>query len=198
MSTLAINIRMQGKMVLVVGGGAVALRKLNTLLRVGASIRVVAIKICPEISALNVAGALSVRIGDYSADDLDGAFMVIAATDNTLANEQVRSDAAGKGILVAVSDNPEAGDCTFPATLQRGDLEIAVSTGGRCPTFAVDVRESIAEYVGKEYGAILDQLAREREKLLTNGSPSTYDAQVLHSLARRLLNEFIERKELLP
>ncbi len=80
-----------------------------------------------------------------------------------------------RGILVAVADNPAAGDCTFPAILQRGDLEIAVSTGGRCPTFAVDVRDCIAEHIGDEYGMILDQLAAEREKLLTNGSSSTYN-----------------------
>ncbi|MGB9082957.1 MAG: bifunctional precorrin-2 dehydrogenase/sirohydrochlorin ferrochelatase [Desulfuromonadaceae bacterium] len=198
MSTLALNIRMHGKPVVVIGGGTVALRKLRTLLAAGASVRVVGTAICPEITALKESGALAVRVGRYTVSDLDGAFLVIAATDNSLVNEQVCADAHVRGMLVAAAENPAAGDCTFPATLTRGDLEIAVSTGGRCPTFAVDVRDRIAEHIGDEYGTILQHLSAEREKLLTNGSPSTYNTQVLRSLAGRLLTELTERKESLP
>jgi precorrin-2 dehydrogenase/sirohydrochlorin ferrochelatase len=82
--------------------------------------------------------------------------------------------------------------------LQRGDLNIAVSTGGRCPTFAVDVRDYIAGHISSEYGALLEQIASEREKLLTNGSPGPYNTQVLRSLASRLISELTERKEPLP
>lgn len=198
MSTLALNVRMPGKLAVVIGGGAVALRKLRTLLTAGASVRVVSRKICPEIEALKDAGDISVRIGSYLDADLDGAFLVIAATGSAKVNELVCSDARARGVLVNVVDNPPMGDCTFPAILQRGDLEIAVSTGGSCPTFAVDVRDIIAERIGSVYGTILHQLAEEREKLLTNGSPGTYNKQVLHSLAKRLLAESTDRKEPLP
>lgn len=195
MSTLVLNIRMEGKLAVIIGGGAVAFRKLRTLLISGASIRIVAMSICPEIAALKDSGAVVVRVGSYTVTDLDNAFMVIAATDNVLVNEQVSFDAHERSILVVATDNPAAGDCTFPAVLQRGDLGIAVSTGGHCPTFAVDVRNCIAEHIGDEYGIILNQLAREREKLLTKGTSSTYNARVLRSLARRLLSEITERKE---
>ena len=198
MSTLAFNIRMDGKLTVIIGGGAVALRKLRTLLSAGAFVRLVAMNICPEIAALKDSGALVVRDGSYIMADLDNAFLVVAATDNALVNEQVCADARERAILVTVADNPATGDCTFPALLRRGNLEIAVSTGGSCPTFAVDVRDCIAEHIGHEYGTILDQLAGEREKLLTNGSPSTYNTTDLHSLARRLLAELNERKESLP
>jgi len=198
MSTLALNIRMDGKLAVIIGGGAVALRKLRTLLSAGASVRLVAMNICPEIAALKDSGALVVRDGSYNLADLDNAFLVVAATDNALVNEQVCADARERAILVTVADNPATGDCTFPALLRRGNLEIAVSTGGSCPTFAVDVRDCIAEHIGHEYGTILDQLAGEREKLLTNGCPSTYNTQVLRSLARRLLAELTERKESMP
>lgn len=198
MATLALNIRMRGKLAVIIGGGTVALRKLRTLLNADASVRVVAMNICSEIDTLEQSGALSVRLGGYTESDLDNAFLVIAATDNALVNEQVCADARARRILVTVADNPGAGDCTFPAILQRGDLEIAVSTGGRCPTFAADVRNGIEEHIGHEYGAILDRLAEEREKLLTNGSPSTYNTEVLRSLSRRLLAELTERKDLLP
>lgn len=198
MPTLALNVRMPGKLAVVIGGGAVALRKVRTLLTAGASVRVVSREICPEIEAFKDAGDISVRIGSYLDADLDGAFLVIAATGSARVNELVCSDARERGVLVNVVDNPPMGDCTFPAVLQRGDLEIAVSTGGRCPTFAVDVRDIIAEQIGSVYGAILHQLAEEREKLLTNGSPGTYNKQVLHSLAKRLLAESTDRKEPLP
>jgi precorrin-2 dehydrogenase / sirohydrochlorin ferrochelatase len=198
MPTLALNVRMHGKLVVIFGGGSVALRKLRTLVTAGASVRVVAPVICPEIAALKDSGSITARVGSYTVSDLDGAFLVIAATDNAQVNRQVCADARERGVLVAVADNPATGDCTFPALLQRGNLEIAVSTGGGCPTFAVDVRDHIAEYIGHEFGKILHQLTEEREKLLTNGSSSTYNAQVLRSLAKRLLVESTERKEPLP
>lgn len=198
MSTLALNVRMHGKLAVILGGSTVALRKLRTLLTAGASVRVVAQAVCPEIAALRDSGTITARVGSYTVSDLEGAFLVIAATGNAQVNEQVSADARVRGILVTVVDNPAAGDCTFPAVLQRGNLEIAVSTGGRCPTFAVDVRDGIAEQIGHEFGTILNQLAEEREKLLTNGSPSTYNTRVLRSLAKRLLAEPTERKESLP
>ncbi|MHB8121745.1 MAG: precorrin-2 dehydrogenase/sirohydrochlorin ferrochelatase family protein [Desulfuromonadaceae bacterium] len=195
MATLALNIQMNGKLAVVIGGGAVALRKLRTLLTADASITVVAMTVGPEIAALAEAGDLAVRIGSYQSADLNDAFLVIAATDNATVNKRIASDARERGILVAVADNPAEGDCTFPALLRRNDLEIAVSTGGRCPAFAADVRDCIAGVIGHEYGEILEQLAGEREKLLTNGSPSTYNTHVLRSLARRLLAEPTENKE---
>lgn len=198
MPTLALNVRMPGKLAVVIGGGTVALRKVRTLLTAGAPVRVVSLEICPEIEALKAGGNITVRLGSYIVSDLDGAFLVIAATGSAKVNELVCNDARESGVLVNVVDNPPAGDCTFPAILRRGDLEIAVSTGGSCPTFAVDVRDIIAEQIGDVYGTILHRLAEEREKLLTNGSPGTYNTQVLHSLAGRLLAELTDRKEPLP
>ena len=195
MATLALNIQMDGKLAVVIGGGTVALRKLRTLVKAGALITVVAMDVRPEIAALAESGALAVRSGSYESTDLDNAFLVIAATDNAMVNKRVAVDARERGILVAAADSPAEGDCTFPALLRRNDLEIAVSTGGRCPAFAADVRDCIAGVIGHEYGDILEQLAGEREKLLTNGSPSTYNTHVLRSLARRLLAKPTENKE---
>lgn len=198
MSTLALNIRVRGRLAVIIGGGGVALRKVRALLKAGASVKVVSIDICPEIVELEDWGNLVVRVGSYVVGDLENAFLVIAATNSAKVNQQVFADASERGVLVTVADNPAIGDCTFPATLHRGNLEIAVSTGGYCPTFAVEVRDRIAEHIGHEYGEILDRLAVEREKLLTNGSSSTYNTQVLRSLARRLIAKLTVRKELMP
>jgi precorrin-2 dehydrogenase/sirohydrochlorin ferrochelatase len=198
MSTLALNICMQGKIAVIIGGGAVALRKIRTLLAAGASVRAVSLNITTEIALLQNSGLLTIRLGSYTSSDLKGAFLVIAATDNNLVNEQICADADRLGILVAAAGNPGSGNCTFPAILHRGDLEIAVSTGGRCPTFAADVRDTIAEHIGEEYAFILEQLAEKREKLLTDGAASTYNTQVLRSLAIDLLAEFTDSKDSLP
>jgi len=195
MPTLPLNIDMQGKTALVVGGGKVALRKAHVLLTAGASLRVVAPEICRELVELAARGAVAVRRGYYVAADLDAAFLAVAATDDAAVNRAVAADALVRGILVMVADNPPVGNCTFPAVLRRGDLEITVSTGGRCPTLAAEIRDMIAGAIGDEYGAALEQLAVEREKLLTDGSTSTYNTQVLRSLAGRLIAEIAERKD---
>ncbi len=195
MSTLPLNMYMQGKTALIVGGGKVALRKIHSLLAAGTAIRLVAPEVCTEIAELAAAGYASVRLGSYDTTDLDNAFLAVAATNDAAANLAVAADAVKRGILVAVADNPTAGNCTFPAVLRRGSLEIAVSTGGRCPTLAADIRDVIADIIGEEYGAVLEQLATKREKLLTDGNPSTYNEQVLRSLAGRLIAELTERKD---
>lgn len=195
MPTLPLNIDMQGKTALVVGGGKVALRKAQALLASGAALLVVAPEICRELAELAASGAVSVRCGCYVAADLDSAFLAVAATDVAAVNRTVATDASERGILVTVADNPLAGDCTFPAVLRREDLEITVSTGGRCPPLAAEIRDMIAGIIGDEYGEALERLAAEREKLLTDGSASTYNTQVLRSLAGRLIAEIAERKD---
>ena len=195
MATLPLNLEMRDKAVLVAGGGNVALRKVQSLLATGASLRLTAPEICPELAALEVAGRISVRRGRYVAADLENVFLAVAATDDAVVNQAVAADAGARGILVAVADNPLSGNCTFPAVLRRGNLEITVSTGGRCPTLATAVRDLIADLIGEEYGVVLEQLTAEREKLLTNGNSNTYNTQVLRSLAGRLIAELIERKE---
>jgi len=196
MQTLSLNITAQGRLAVVVGGGPVALRKVRTLLAAGVTVRIVAIKILPELAALAEKRGLLVRYSAYCSSDLDNAFLVIAATNVSELNQLIAEDAVARGILVAVTDNPAYGNCTFPALLRRGDLEIAVSTGGRCPAVAAVVRDTIASMIGNEYGQILEQLSQEREKLLTDGDSSTYNALVLRSRAVQLINELTERKDI--
>lgn len=195
MSTLPLNIDMHGKTAVIIGGGRVALRKLHSLLVTGADLRLVAPEVCSDIVALAASGSICVRIGHYAVTDLANAFLVVAATNEPAVNQAVAADAGMRGILVAATDNPSAGNCIFPAVLRRGNVEIAVSTGGRCPTLAADIRDIIADVIGEEYDVVLQQLATEREKLLTDGSPNTYNKRVLRSLAERLIAELAERKD---
>jgi len=184
--------------VLVVGGGSVAGRKIRSLLDAEAMVRIVAPELTPEISQLAASGAIKVKIGYYQPSDLTDVFLAVAATNDPHTNRRIAEDARQRGMLVAVTDEPESGNCTFPALLRRGNLEVSVSTNGTCPGFAVVVRDLIADIIGEEYGMILTTLALEREKLLTEDGHSTYNSQILRSHARELINKLTEHKERVP
>lgn len=192
---LPMNIDMRGRNVLVVGGGVVACRKTKALLSAGASVRVVAPALIPEVAEIAAAGRISVRTGHYENADLDGIFLAVAATNDTETNRRVALDARQLGLLVVVADAPDLGNCTFPAVLRRGNLEIAVATGGRCPAFATLVRDVLAGVIGDDYGTALERLAAEREKLLTDGNGSTYNDKIIRSRAARLIAELSGHKE---
>ncbi len=195
MPYLPLNIDMHDRAALVVGGGEVACRKVRALLAAAASVRVVAPTMVPEISRLAASGDVVARVGCYHAEDLENVFLVVAATNDAGVNDRVAGDARQRGILVAVTDAPELGNCTFPAVLRRGGLEIAVATGGRCPAFAALVRDRLAGVIGDDYGVALERLAVEREKLLTEGNDSTYNNKIVRLLAARLIAELSGHKE---
>ncbi len=194
---MLLNIDLSGKTAVIVGGGKVACRKAVVLLAAGAEVRVVAPALIDEIGDLARAGKLEVRHGHYQTSDLDGAFLVVASTDSAGVNRQVAADAYSRQILVCVADASEIGNCTFPAVLHRDSLEIGVSTAGGCPALAAELRDLVATLITEEYGTVVNRLAKEREKLLTEGNTGTYNTQVLRSLARRLIYELNERKDTL-
>jgi precorrin-2 dehydrogenase / sirohydrochlorin ferrochelatase len=195
MSRMPLNIEMKGKRVLIAGGGSVACRKLKILLEAGAGVCVVAPVMAPEIEDLSSTGDITTRIGEYDAGDLNGVFLVVAATDDGGVNRQIAADAKQRGILAVVADAPDMGDCTFPALLRRGDLEISVGSGGRCPAFAALVRDVVADVIGEEYGVALERIAVEREKLLTAMNGSTYNKKLIYSLAEQMISGLTKHKE---
>ncbi|HEX9079199.1 MAG TPA: bifunctional precorrin-2 dehydrogenase/sirohydrochlorin ferrochelatase [Desulfuromonadaceae bacterium] len=189
MPYLPLSIDLRDRTVLVVGGGEVAYRKVRVLLAAAAAVRVVAPAMVPELRQLAATGAVVARLGYYTAEDMDNVFLAVAATNDAGVNECVAADARQRGILVAVTDAPERGNCTFPAVLRRGGLEIAVATGGRCPAFAALVRDRLAGVIGDDYGVALERVAFEREKLLTEGNDSKYNNKIVRLLAARLIAE---------
>jgi len=195
---LPLNIDVRGKRILVAGGGAVAGRKIRALMDAGATVHVVAPHISPEILPLADNNSITLSLRPYQSSDLSGTFLVIAATSDPRVNRSIATDARQRGILVNVVDAPDSGNCLFPAQLRRGDLEITVSTNGTCPGFAAAIRDLLAETIGDEFGIALKSLAEERDKLLTDGSLSTYNVQVLRSRTRELIDELIKHKDRVP
>jgi len=196
MPYLALNIDMRKRSTLIVGGGKVATRKLLALREAGVCVRVVAPAVTDAIREQEASGAVTVRCGCYETSDLDDIALVVVATNDTDVNRRVAAEAGEKGILVAVADQKVAGDCHFPAILRRGGLEIAVSTGGRCPALAAEVRDAIADMIGDDYAGLVEELAAQREKLLTEGNGTTYNKELLRSKAKRMIAGLSERKDI--
>lgn len=164
-----ILVDLQGKKALVVGGGKVAQRKIETLLEHGACVQVVAKNLTEDLERLRHSQRVEFLGAEYADAHLDGCFLVIAATDDASLNRRVSQAAQKKGLLVNAVDQPL--DCNFivPSVLSRGDLLIAVSTSGKSPAFARKVRVELEQHFGEEYGLFLNLMGNLRKEILRLG-----------------------------
>ncbi len=161
-----VNLVLDGRQCLVVGGGRVALRKVEGLLSCGARVRVVAPRITPELRMLSEVMFDERR---WRPDDLAGVWLVIAATDDPAVNGAVYQAGERAGIWVNGADDPANCSFTLPSVVRRGDLQIAVSTGGRSPALASWLRRRLEGEIGPEYADLLEILATERDGLKAAG-----------------------------
>lgn len=156
---------LKGRLVLVVGGGEVALRKARLLADAGACLRVVAPSIDQSLVALVAESGGESRARNYMADDLHGCVLVIAATDSEPTNAQVSADARTIGIPVNVVDAPELCSVIFPAIVDRSPLMIAVSSGGDAPVLARLMRARIETWIPAAYGQLAGLARRYRARV---------------------------------
>ena len=154
-----------GRGVVVVGGGAVAARKVAGLLEAGADVRVVAPEVTPELAALAAAGRLRWTARVYRPGDLDGVALAVAGTATRAVNRRVAEDAAAAGVPVNVVDDPALGSFTTLATLRRGDLVVAVGTSGGAPGLAGALRRRLERQLGPEWAVLAELLAEVRDRL---------------------------------
>ena len=143
---------------MVVGGGEVGNRKARKLLQARAEVVVVSPEVKPELASM----AAEVRRRPYRAGDLEGAFLAFAVTDAREVNAAVVREGRERSIPVNVADRPSEGDFALPSTLRRGQLQVAVSTGGASPTLARRIRTELEEVFGSEWAGIVEELSRAR------------------------------------
>ena len=160
-----VNLIVEGRRCLVVGGGAVAARKVEGLLACGAVVHVVA----PEVSEVVRGQGVTWEEREYRSSDLDGCRLVIAATDDGEVNQRVYRDGEANRVWVNGADDPQHCSFTLPSVIRRGDLQVAVSTGGRSPALARWLRERLEAELGPEYEVLLELLASERESIRAAG-----------------------------
>ena len=197
-----VSLNLKNRKCVVIGGGEVAERKVETLLEFGASVSIVAPELSPRLRSLKQEGLVTHVGGVYMPEVLDGALLVIAATDDREVNRSVSSESQRRGILVNVADDPEL--CTFfmPAVLRRGDLVISVSTSGKSPALARRLREELESRFGPEYGQLADLLGELREEVKAGCTDPAdrnrafqriLDSDVLDLLRQGKRDEAIER-----
>ncbi len=164
-----IFLNISGRKCVVVGGGPVALRKTRALFEHGASVEVISPDLCPELSQLEKNGTVHVLHRDYERGDLGGAVIAVAATDDSKINGKVAEEARDTGVLVNVVDEPQYSDFIVPSYLRRGDVTIAVSTGGRSPALARKIRTKLEEDFGVEYVSLVLMVGEVRSELKQRG-----------------------------
>ncbi|MEK4706357.1 NAD(P)-binding protein [Bacillus sp. FSL R10-2780] len=198
-----LTVRVDKKRVVVIGGGKVAGFKIIPLLKQGADIVVVSTELDANLVKLVEEKQIRWYQREYEKSDIKDAFLVVAATSNSVLNEQIAEDASVNQ-LVNVITNPESGNVHFPAAIHRGLLNVAVSTGGASPKLAKKIRDDIANKYDETYETYLDFLyevrikvkelqvdKRQRNILLQEVLKSVY---VLNGEKRELFLQELERK----
>ncbi|HEY6490584.1 MAG: siroheme synthase CysG [Terracidiphilus sp.] len=189
MSLLPIFLKLDGRPGLLVGAGTVALDKIGSLLKTGIRLRVVAPEACPEIRALAAEGKLAWIERAFEPADLDGQFLVIAATDKPEVNTAVYHEAVARNILCNSVDDVPNCDFFFGSLVNRGDLQIAISTTGESPAFAQRLRREIDEQLPADIGPWLAELGALRREVLATHPRGEARKLLLHELAQRQICE---------
>ena len=167
-----VNLNLHGRPVLVVGGGRIALRKVEQLLMADAEVTVLSPMFVDEFTSLPV--TLVERV--YAAGDVDAFRLVITATGNTPVDQQIFDECEAKGIWINSADDPDRCAFTLPAALRRGDLMVTVSTGGASPALASWLRSHLELSIVPEFEEVVSRLAIERARIHAEGE-STENVQ---------------------
>ncbi|MBW1677961.1 MAG: bifunctional precorrin-2 dehydrogenase/sirohydrochlorin ferrochelatase [Deltaproteobacteria bacterium] len=180
-----VNLDVQNRGCLVVGGGSVGERKVKTLLECGARVTVVTTLATERLHALASEGHIDLKTRGYEPSDLKGKFLVIGATDSEEINEKISEDAARRGLLCNIADRPAACSFVLPAIVRQGDLVIAISTSNKSPAVARRIRQTLEKEFGPEYAVLLNLMGAIRQKLLAEAkSPEAHKR-----MFERLLDE---------
>jgi precorrin-2 dehydrogenase/sirohydrochlorin ferrochelatase len=183
MSLLPIFVKLRDRLVVVVGGGAIAQGKIEGLFAAEARVRVVAPQVTPAIAQWISQGRVEWQAKTFAPSDLEGAFLVIAATSAPGVNEAVFAEADARGILCNAVDDIENCHFYYGSVVQRGDLQIAISTNGKSPALAQRLRLLLEKQFGAEYELWLEWLGAARELLRAGDNSADSKKVLLHHLA---------------
>ena len=184
-----VNLDVQNRECLVVGGGSVGERKIKTLLECGARVTVITTRANERIQVLSSEGHIDLKTRGYESSDLEGKFLVVGATDTEEVNEKISKDAASRGLLCNIADRPAACNFVLPAVLQQGNLVIAVSTSNKSPAVARWVRRTLEKEFGPEYATLLNLMGAIRQSFLSTGkSPEAHKRTFERLLDKGLLD----------
>jgi precorrin-2 dehydrogenase / sirohydrochlorin ferrochelatase len=191
-----VNLDINKKNCLVVGGGSVGTRKVKTLLGCGAKVTVVSPFGTEKLEKMAENHEITWHKRSYEASDLDNAFLVIGATDNEALNTQISQDAEKQNKLCNIADRPEVCNFILPAIVQKDDLIIAISTSGQSPAFAKKLKKELEKQFGDEYTVFLKMMGEIRKKLLSEKHEPEAHKPIFEKLIYSNLLEYIRSKDL--
>ena len=177
-----INLQLADCPVLVVGGGQVAERKINTLVAAQAAVTVISPELTPGLQVLVKSGTIRWWQRTYETGDIEPFFLVFCTANRREVNQNVAREARERGKLVNVADGPEEGNFSLPAQVRRGDLLLTVSTGGQSPALVRKLRQELAERYGPEYIVLINIMGLLRKEIVTDGTSSDENRKMFESL----------------
>ena len=193
MTLFPMFVKLQGRLVVVVGGGEVAAGKVDGLLRAGAKVRLVAPDVYSSLAAAIQSRKIDWLPREFEPSDLDGAALAIVATSVPGVNASVFREAEARGIFCNAVDDIENCHFYYGSVVQRGDLQIAISTNGKSPALAQRLRQELEQQFGPEYEVWLEWLGAARELLRAADSGTENTKKMLHHLASKpMYDKFVQ------
>jgi precorrin-2 dehydrogenase/sirohydrochlorin ferrochelatase len=183
MSLFPMFVKLEGRSCLVVGAGKVAQPKIESLLQAGASVRVVALQKNDAVRDWVRSGAIAWSQKSFEPSDLEGAFLVIAASSSPDVNAAIFREARLRGVLCNAVDDPSHCDFYYPAVVRRGKFQVAISTEGQSPALAQRLRRELEVQYGPEYESWIEELGQARQELFASDLDPEERKRKLHELA---------------
>ncbi len=184
MEFLPVNLNIENKLSVVIGGGSVGARKVKNLLKYNCQIRIVSKEFNEKI--LQNKDKLEIISGEYKKEYLKDAFLVFICTDNKNLNLKIYNDAKELNCLVNIVTHPELCDFTIPSVIRRGSLKISVSTDGKSPALSKLIRKELEEKYSRDYEKIVNIMGKIREKQLTINNSSDINGKLFYNILEYL------------
>jgi len=194
-SLYTINIKLNSKNCLVIGAGIIGERKIKSLLESDANVTVVSPEFTEGILALKDHPKLKLVAREFQENDLENMFLVIAATNNRAINSKIAVLCNEKNILVNVIDDPESSSFFVPSVVRRGDLSIAISTGGKSPALASKIGRELSNQFDENYEKYLDILGEVRDWVKKEIKDPLKRKEILNQLLEIDVHELIKLHE---
>jgi precorrin-2 dehydrogenase/sirohydrochlorin ferrochelatase len=173
-------LKLSARPCLVLGAGTIAESKIAGLLEAGGRVRVVAPEATPQVRSWAQSNSIEWHQRSFQPDDLTGMFLVVAATSSAELHQRIFEEATRRGVLCNIVDVPVLCDFYYPAVVQRGALQIAISTEGKSPALAQRLRKQLEEQFGPEFEEWLAQLGEVRDKLQSSKLDPEERKRLLH------------------
>ena len=180
---------------LVIGGGTVAERKVQSLLQAHGQVTIISPTCTPQLRSWAVDRTITLYERPYCSGDLQGFSLVFAATQDEALHEKITAEAREAGVLLNVVDRPALCSFIVPAVVSQGDLTLAISTGGASPALAKKIRQTLERHFGSEYALALQLLARVRERVARNELSSEERQRLFTALADSPLLDYLRERQ---